>query len=314
LVGGFGVFALDWGPATGGEIIRIRYVPGWTPSLGWSSPYTATPPGVRVITVDDYAEQAARKAAEGGSGIWEAIEEQRNIASVETLQAIAQGRLRQFGSSALKISLETDSPGFAPGQRASVSISAFGLNGSYLIERCEHQWLATAAGDLLRTRLHLTASEPYGMPIGYIEKLVEMARIGIAEGGVQAAPGSGVAVGDWQAVFVDGSEPIIAASDAMDNHYRVSVEATAAVDLVEWTAQLKLPGTITIDILRSTDNAASWSSILPSPATISGRRGAGETFVTSRIYRDDLLRMDILAADNVASGLSVILRGKRVQA
>jgi hypothetical protein len=77
---------------------------------------------------------------------------------------------------------------------------------------------------------------------------------------------------------------------------------------------LKLPGTITIDILRSTDNAASWSSILPSPATISGRRGAGATFVTSRIYRDDLLRMDILAADNVASGLSVILRGKRVQA
>jgi len=193
-IGGIGVFALDWGPAVGGEVIRVRYTAAWTPSTPPGSPQdpSAQNPGIRVITEDDTTEQAARKAAEGGSGIWEAIEEQRNIASVGALKAIAQGRLRQFGSSAVRISLETDVLGLQPGQKATVNVSAFGINGNYLIERCEYNWIAATPNDILRTRITLTTNEPYGMPISYVEKLVEMARIGIADGSSAINHNSGI--------------------------------------------------------------------------------------------------------------------------
>lgn len=183
-IGGIGFFALDWGPAAGGEIVRYDYYGDWSPYAAANTAINGgdASAGVRVITVNDADEQTARAAAEGGSGIWEAVEEQRNISSADTLRAIGEGRLRQYGAEARRLRFETDEAGLLPGQRIDIDIDLHSIDAEYLIERVDFDWVA-ARTDFLRTRCTCTSLEPFGKSIGFIEKLVETARIGPGGGG-----------------------------------------------------------------------------------------------------------------------------------
>lgn len=195
LIGGIGFFALDWGPAAGGEIVKCDYLGDWSMYSTGAGGVTSADPaaGVRVVMAEDTAAQATRVAIEGGSGIHEAIEEQRNISSAAALRAIAEGRIRQYGVNVEKIKLETDvGDALNPGDRVVVNVTKHSINATYLIERLERTWLR-ASPDYFNTLVYFTSAEPYGRPVGFIEKLVETARIGPGSGagGSATAPGGG---------------------------------------------------------------------------------------------------------------------------
>lgn len=142
------------------------------------------PMHANIAMAEDVNEQAERAAIEGTSGIYEAIEEQRNIATYEALLAIAQGRLRQYGSDAIRVQFSTDESGLEPGQRMDLAGITFHelTHGSpasteFLIEAVDYEWRA-ARPDFFRHTVRLTSQEPFMRPPSFMEKLVEMARIG----------------------------------------------------------------------------------------------------------------------------------------
>ena len=138
--GGSGFFELDFGPAVGGEIMRCRYRAGWSmygdgQAGAGSDLQDSGTPGVRVVTVDDTAEQTARAVIDGGSGVYEMREEQRVVTAAATLKAIGEGRLRQFSLAVKKarvVSCRNDAI-LRPSQRQTWTIAAHAINQSMWI-------------------------------------------------------------------------------------------------------------------------------------------------------------------------------------
>jgi hypothetical protein len=150
--------------------------------------------GRNVVMVEDAAAQYARSLVEGGSGIWEAIEERRHIQYYDALIAIANGALAQNGHDNIRARFETDASGVAPTQRITVNVPRWNTNQELLIERVSSTWIAaeedffrhkvTAVGlDLVTESPEVspggaTYIEPVAQPETYMERVVEMARIG----------------------------------------------------------------------------------------------------------------------------------------
>lgn len=186
-----GLYCLDHAPFAGGEICSVEYRPGYSAwvAVGATTPETTGP---QVVTVDDAAEQAARAAIEGSSGIWEAVEEQRWLGSVAALEAIGAGRLRQYALDIEKPTFGTYLDGLEPGQQIHIHNTALALDDDYLIETVTLEW-ETGAEDFWRYRVQCTNAEPHSPPVSYLEKLAEIARIGPPSTGVagNASSGSG---------------------------------------------------------------------------------------------------------------------------
>lgn len=131
-----------------------------------------------VISVEDSAEILARQAIEGGSGIWEHMDEQRNIASLDTLTSIAEGNLTQYGLVPTTIEYETDAQGLDPGAIQTITLPSLGVSGDYLIEQIDSEWI-TGASFEFRHRVRATDVGPMTQPAFATEKLNEVARIGV---------------------------------------------------------------------------------------------------------------------------------------
>ena len=92
--------------------------------------------GLFPILVDERldAEILARRALEGGTGVYEAIADDPaiNVQNVAVAKALAY--LRKHGVIPQVIRFETDAPGLRPGQLLPVDIPAAGLGDNYLVE------------------------------------------------------------------------------------------------------------------------------------------------------------------------------------
>jgi len=166
--GGQGVFALDYTPVVN-DVEEIQYRGVFSQS---------------VVTANDYVEQAARAILSGGSGIVEAIEEQRNVGSPAALLALAIGRLRQFGNNAARIRFKLKNATAEPGQSVSIVRPIHNLNGNFSIEGVDYDWKKGEPGTAgyFEQSVRCTSVEPFGQPSGLIERLIEMARIGPPDG------------------------------------------------------------------------------------------------------------------------------------
>jgi hypothetical protein len=80
------------------------------------------------------AEILARRALEGGTGVYEAIADDPaiNVQNVAVQKALAY--LRKHGVIPQTIRFETDRPGLRPGQLLPVRVATAGLDDNYLIE------------------------------------------------------------------------------------------------------------------------------------------------------------------------------------
>lgn len=80
------------------------------------------------VVVEDAAEIAARRAVEGGSGIYEAVEEVVDIQDRNTLVQYAQGLLDRFKVTGKELTATIDNKfGFHPGQAIAVHLPTFNI-------------------------------------------------------------------------------------------------------------------------------------------------------------------------------------------
>lgn len=88
------------------------------------------------VSVDNAVEIAARKAVEGGTGIYEDNADLSDISDRDVVLAYAQGLIDRFSEMGLEINIELDKFGLAPGQTISVTLPSWGVpTHTYLIEQ-----------------------------------------------------------------------------------------------------------------------------------------------------------------------------------
>lgn len=94
-----------------------------------------------IVKSQDDQEVAVRTATEGGSGMYEAIDDDQSIELAGLAIQKADGLLRKFGRIPKVVEFETDSficasaDELASGQLITIKNTAHGLDGSYLIDR-----------------------------------------------------------------------------------------------------------------------------------------------------------------------------------
>ena len=228
----YNVHALDW-TAAGGEEVSIEYV---GEVLSFRPGQVDAGAGTQVVTVNDTAEQTARASLSGGSGIWEAIEEQRNISSAAALRAIGTGRLRQFGQDVIKIgvtSIKNDAL-IEPSQRVTVTLADHSINESFFCERADYTWKLINDVDYFEQRLALTNLEPFGSVITPVQKLAEMARIGPPSGMTAGAGADDTTVEQGEEIracwVLDGT---LATGTGLGNKVPINVPDWATVEFIE---------------------------------------------------------------------------------
>lgn len=169
---GYGIFNQDHATLTAAQTLTVDY----------------QPPATNLVT-------ATNDAGVTAYGKFEAVDEQKNINDYDTLVAIAEGGLTQFSEVPVKPSFRTRTAGLAPGQRLTVNLTRHAINTSYLIEDVNFQWIP-ARTDFLEYSIRCTSLERAApAKTQWLEKLVEMARIGRPPQQITGSSGSGITPG-----------------------------------------------------------------------------------------------------------------------
>jgi hypothetical protein len=114
-----------------------------------------------LVVADETSQISARKSVEGGSGIYEYIEEQPSIDNADAALDIARGKLRKYGRINRELTFETDKTGLQAGQLIIVDLPIHNVyNASFLIYRVSISDY-TPDGDL-RYNVHAVDGEAMG--------------------------------------------------------------------------------------------------------------------------------------------------------
>ncbi len=150
-----GVFNQDHATLTGSQVLAVTYLP--TPR--------------NIATADDQAQMDLY-------GQFEAVDEQRNITDFDEAGVRAEGGIEQFGTVPTKIRFKTRAAGLEPGQRITINLTRHGINDEYLIEDLGFQWIPARSSFLFYTVRCTSLDKASPAKTSWMEKLVEMARIG----------------------------------------------------------------------------------------------------------------------------------------
>jgi hypothetical protein len=111
-----------------------------------------------------------RQAAEGGTGIYEAIDQLAEIDDAEASLDIANGKLRRFGKFNKLVTFNTDEKGLAAGQLITIDLGIHGIsNERFLIDSVEIEDLGRG---YLRYRIHAVDGEAVGGWENFFKKLI----------------------------------------------------------------------------------------------------------------------------------------------
>jgi len=105
-----------------------------------------------IVQADDQAEITSRAAAEGGSGLYEHLEDDERIESADLAIDMANGFLRRYGSLPLVLEVETDTPGMILGGIQTIDLTREGVSGSFLVQSLS---ASDRGDDTLRFRYEL---------------------------------------------------------------------------------------------------------------------------------------------------------------
>ena len=113
------------------------------------------------ILVQSYTQSAIdeRASVEGGSGVYESIDDHEEINRSVLAMDYAIGLLRKFGHIPRQLDIETDEIGLKAGQLIQITLPRFNLNGQYLLQRVE---ITDLTGSKLRYQLTALDGEPFG--------------------------------------------------------------------------------------------------------------------------------------------------------
>lgn len=87
-----------------------------------------------IVQADDSTQQEERAAIEGGSGIYEQIEDDEKLESGDFALSRASGLLNRYGAIKEIVSISTDEAPLRAGQVQTIELTREGLSGEYLIQ------------------------------------------------------------------------------------------------------------------------------------------------------------------------------------
>jgi hypothetical protein len=265
-------------------------------ALGGAEILAVTYQGLYPLIVDNRnsPEIAARQAVEGGTGLYEAIEDEPDYDDDSLAIDKSNALLRKYGRINKTVVFETDETGFRAGQLVSITLSELGLSGFYLISQVTIRDV-TGLGDL---RHVVTALDGEDLG-GWIEFYRKLAAAGqkfvIRENEVL------VTLRYMEDELVCGDELTVSTG-------LIRFPGTAVDDASVGTQAWENPGNVCVDddaaavtegaILATTYShylkASSFGFNIPSGATIYGIEVAVSRHETQAIYRvtyDNILRL-----------------------
>jgi hypothetical protein len=114
-----------------------------------------------------------RVSVEGGSGVYESVEDEPNIDNSDYAEEKAQGLLRRYGTIPQKIKFQTDLDGLEAGQLLSITIPEHSINGTYLISNVV---LNDLVSDTLRYSIVALSGENVGGWVNFFEKMISQSQ------------------------------------------------------------------------------------------------------------------------------------------
>jgi|TARA_R110000824_G_scaffold190282_3_gene371753 hypothetical protein len=131
-------------------------------------------PLIRIVArSEDDAEITARQLVEGGTGVYEAVEEDERITDSSFAQTKVEGLLNQLSRIPKTANIETDQAGIRAGQLQTLTLTKLGLSGSFLIQ----SFSATDRGDeTLRYSYKALDGESLGGWQEFFRRLIDRGR------------------------------------------------------------------------------------------------------------------------------------------
>lgn len=123
--------------------------------------------------IKDQVEIAARSAIEGGTGVYENVEDDPDLDTNNMAVDKANGLLRRFGKIASSIEFETDTAGLQSGQLIDINITTHGINGQYLIDTVN---ISDISGQFLRYDIRALSGESQGGWADFFRRLANFGR------------------------------------------------------------------------------------------------------------------------------------------
>jgi hypothetical protein len=133
--------------------------------------YQGSFPFIMVATKDE--EVADRISIEGGTGIYEDVDDSPNIDTSNLAIERANGLLRRFGSIPQWVEFETDTAGLFSGQLLDITITTHDISGQYLIDSVN---ISDVSGQFLRYNVRALDGESQGSWTEFFRKLVSSGR------------------------------------------------------------------------------------------------------------------------------------------
>ncbi len=131
-----------------------------------------------VVLADDYAAVVERQNVEGGTGYYEAAEDEAELSSLDATIQSANAKLRRHAKLKETLTFETDQGGLQPGQILTVTLAAHGLAGvEFLIEQVGVEDAGADAASPFRYRVAALSGESVG---GWTRTFHDMATRGRA--------------------------------------------------------------------------------------------------------------------------------------
>lgn len=128
-----------------------------------------------IIAHSEPGEIESRASTEGGSGIYEAIEEDASLDSVTLAQAKAAAMLRKYGRIPENVTFETDDPGLRAGQLVTITSAEHGVDGDYLIESVDTEDIGVGE-QFMRNTVRATSGERLDNWVDFFRKVSAMNR------------------------------------------------------------------------------------------------------------------------------------------
>lgn len=123
---------------------------------------------------DDGALQAERAAVEGGSGIYEAVQDEPQVDDADLAMDKAVALVRRYGSIDTLLEFETDEERLVAGNQIQVNLAELGLSGLFLVTRVSYGQLH---GERRRYSIRATNGELKGTFTEFWQKLADSGRL-----------------------------------------------------------------------------------------------------------------------------------------
>jgi len=125
-----------------------------------------------MVVSDDQSQIAARKAIEGGAGIYESIADKSSIDTQTAALEYSAGLLRRYATIRKSITLKTTVE-FSAGQIISVTLPTHGISEDMLVESVRITTRGTGAAMQLVYDVKLSSGESFGGWVNFFKKLAE---------------------------------------------------------------------------------------------------------------------------------------------